>query len=110
MLMICEEYANKHNLEFSTDPIPAKSKTKCLYMCGKMANVSYPAELFLKGRALPWVETASHLGHELHQSCNMEFDAKVKRAKFIDTSVDSANTPSSESIWWPSLRYHAMGL
>ena len=88
MLMVCENYANAHNLEFSTDPVPAKSKTKCLYMCGRLSNFSYPAKLLLNGRPLPWVETATHLGHELHQNCNMDYDAKVKRAKFIDTSVD----------------------
>ena len=74
MLLVCEQYANAHNLEFSTDPIPAKSKTKCLYMCGRTTNVSYPAKLLLNGRPLPWVETATHLGHELHQNCNMAFD------------------------------------
>ena len=30
MLKICEEYAGLHNLTFSTDPNPAKCKTKCL--------------------------------------------------------------------------------
>ena len=30
----------------------------------------------------------THLGHELHQSCNMDFDAKCKRADFIDKSTD----------------------
>ena len=30
MLKICEEYAGKHNLKFSTDKNPSKCKTKCL--------------------------------------------------------------------------------
>ena len=30
MLLICEKYADKHNLKFSTDPNPLKSKTKCM--------------------------------------------------------------------------------
>ena len=37
---------------------------------------------------LPLVETASHLGHELRQMCDMEYDCKVKRAMFVDTSTD----------------------
>jgi hypothetical protein len=41
----------------------------------------------LCGRDLPWVQHATHLGHELHQMCNMEFDANVKRAQFIESSV-----------------------
>ena len=30
MLKICEKYANDHNLKFSTDSNPNKSKTKCM--------------------------------------------------------------------------------
>ena len=88
MLDVCGSYAEKHNLVFSVDPVPARSKTKCLYMCGRTRNVSYPAPLFLCGTALPWVESATHLGHELHQCCNMDFDIKVKRAQYINRSVE----------------------
>ena len=31
---------------------------------------------------------ATHLGHELHQSGSMEQDCKVKRAMFIDNSIE----------------------
>ena len=91
MMKVCEAYAEDNNLQFSTDPVPAKSKTKCIYMCGYMDPV-YPAPLQLCGRDLPWVEHATHLGHELHQLCDMEFDANIKRAKFIDTSVKIQET------------------
>ena len=30
MLKICEEYGEQNNLEFSTDPNPSKSKSKCI--------------------------------------------------------------------------------
>ena len=30
MLNTCEEFAQEHNLKFSTDPDPKKCKTKCL--------------------------------------------------------------------------------
>ena len=86
MLSVCESYAEEFNLQFSTDPLPSKSKTKCLYFCGHMDPV-YPAPLQLCGRDLPWVEHATHLGHELHQMCNMEYDTKVKRAQFVENSV-----------------------
>ena len=33
MLTICQEYGEKHNLVYSTDPNPVKSKTKCLFFC-----------------------------------------------------------------------------
>ena len=86
MLKVCENYAATHNLQFSTDPTPAKSKTKCLYMCGYLEPV-YPAPLQLCGSDLPWVEHATHLGHELHQLCSMEYDANIKKAQFIEAAV-----------------------
>ena len=71
---------------FSTDPDASKSKTKCLFMCGQRDPV-YPAPVQLYGCDLPWVVHATHLGHELHQLCDMEFDAKTKRARFINDAV-----------------------
>ena len=48
-------------------PVPALSKSKCLYVCGQM-DWTYPAPLQLGDCDLPWVEHATHLGHELHQA------------------------------------------
>ena len=43
MLQICEDYAHAHNLVFSTDPVPVRSKTKCMYFCGRQGRrVKYP--------------------------------------------------------------------
>ena len=39
MLKVCEQYAERHNLLFSADPNPSKSKSNCLYMCGYMEPV-----------------------------------------------------------------------
>ena len=89
MVRICEEFGQKNNLLFSTDPNPTKSKTKCLYMCGtKVKSPVYPAPLQLYGRDLPWVTHATHLGHELNQDCTMDMDTKMKRAAFINNSTD----------------------
>ena len=98
MLNTCNEYAAEFNLQFSTDSNPALSKTKCLYMCGHMDPV-YPVPLKLGDHDLPWVEHANHLGHHLHQMCTMEYDVKVKRAQFIETSVQIRET---FSFAWPS--------
>ena len=64
MLSICENYAGDNNLEFSTDPDPVKSKSKCIFMQGKMRKPK-PLNLKLYGVDLPWVGCATHLGHEL---------------------------------------------
>ena len=53
-----------------------------------MKTSSYPAPLQLNGRDLPFVTTASHLGHELSQACNMDYDMKIRRARYIDRTTD----------------------
>ena len=88
MLEKCESFAEQNNLTFSTDPNPSKSKTKCMYICGKVNAPVYPASLQLYGVDLPWVVHATHLGHELHQDGTMELDTKMKRAGFIESSTE----------------------
>ena len=92
MLKQCEDYADRHNIMFSTDPDPKKSKTKCIFVTGSKKKLTRPDSLILNGRELPWVTTATHLGHELHESGTMEYDAMVKRASFISSSVEVRNT------------------
>ena len=41
MLAVCEEFARENNLKFSTDPEPRKSKTKCIFMCGKLNSTLF---------------------------------------------------------------------
>ena len=88
MVAVCENYGKEHNLIFSTDPVPAKSKTKCIFFCGRTNNVQYPAPVQLDGKDLPWVQQADHLGHILHQTVTMDKDCHRARAKFIDKNVD----------------------
>ena len=91
MIQVCEIYAAEHNLVFSTDPIPAKSKTKCLLFCGKSPRPKYPDPLKLNGKDLPWVETAEHLGHTLHQDTTMDKDCLRARARYITKSLEVRN-------------------
>ena len=92
MLDTCQRFAGKHNLQFSTDPDPQKSKTKCIFVCGNAKKKQKPNNLLLDGKQLPWVESAVHLGHVLHQSGTMEQDIRTKRARFIDESVEVRET------------------
>ena len=69
-------------------PDPKKSKSKCIFVVGKRRGLRQPESLKLCGHHLPWVQSAVHLGHELHESGNMEHDAVVKRAKFVSKSVE----------------------
>lgn len=88
MLQVCELYAQNLNLVFSTDSNPKKSKSKTIFMTGKrLKNSPKPVPLQLYGKDLPIVESATHLGHELHQDASMDYDCKCKRAIFIDKST-----------------------
>ena len=88
MLTTCEKYADDHNLEFSTDDVPARSKSKCVYFCGRLNKVNYPDPLELAGRKLPWVINADHLGHTLCQTVTMDKDCHRARSKFIMRSTE----------------------
>jgi hypothetical protein len=92
MVREAEIFASSHNILFSTDPNPSRSKSKCLWFRGKSGEVNYPAPILLNGDALPWVDTATHLGHELHQQCTMEYDARCKRASFIEKTTSIRET------------------
>ena len=86
MLQACEEFGTSNNLLFSTDPDPVKSKTKCVFMCGRK-KLEKPMPLCLYGRELPWVRAATHLGNELCEDGSMDTDTRQKRAAFIDRSL-----------------------
>ena len=91
MLNICEDFAKENNLEFSTDPDPEKSKSKCIFMQGSK-KFPKPVNLQLYGVDLPWVKTAMHLGNDLSEECNMAQDMQCKRADFIQKSTEVRET------------------
>ena len=88
-LHICQEYAAKHNLSFSTDPDPKLSKSKCVFF--RQGREDTPVKVRLCGQPLPWVDTATHLGHELHYSGKQDFDCAITRAQFIGQSNEILN-------------------
>ena len=90
MLNICEKFSSTHSMIFSTDPNPAKSKTKCLYFSRK-GKGSQVKNVKLNGDILPWVESAKHVGNVLSSklsfSCyspDTKSDLLVKRAVFFE--------------------------
>ena len=92
MLQVCERSADQHNIKFSTDLDPAKSKSKAIFMVGKKTGLQKPVPLQLCGRELPWVDRADPLGHILHESGTLQLDIRAKRAAFISASVDIRDT------------------
>ena len=89
MLQICEQYAAKHNLEFSTDPDPAKSKSKCVHF--NKSQDDKPAPVKLCGRPLPWWDKVEHLGHWVNYTGTQEQDCNTARASFIGQSNEILN-------------------
>ena len=87
MLLEIENFAAASNIDFSTDPLPSKSKSKCIFVTGKKRHLERPAPLFLCGRELPYVKQADHLGNIITDQGNMEQDAATKRALFIQSAV-----------------------
>ena len=84
MLTICEDYATQHNMIFSVNEDPKKSKSKCIFF--KYGREETPERLILNGKPLPWVETIEHLGHTIHESGKQESDCSQARAKFCEKS------------------------
>ena len=75
---------------FSTDPNPAKSKTKCLFFSTSRSS-DQVEQVVLNGDLLPWVGTAKHLGNYLSSKVNYTLcstetktDLLCKRATLFD--------------------------
>ena len=82
MIDSCHNYAKKHNLNFSTDVNPQKSKTKCVAFQKKRKPVR---KLKLDNKDLPWVDSVKHLGSTITNNidCIMDQDITEKRAMYV---------------------------
>ena len=88
MLDIADKYVSDHNISFSTDPEPKKSKTKGIIFTRTALRFS-PAPLLLNGNLLPWIEEAKYLGNVLTSIPDgWSKDAKVKRAQYIERNCE----------------------
>lgn len=80
-MKIIEEYNEDHGLRFSTDPNPAKSKTKCIAWLNDKRTLP---NIILSGNQTPWVGKIRHLGNTITNNSNtMAKDMEEKRAKYI---------------------------
>ena len=83
MVNICNKFAKKNGLKFSTNPDPKCSKTKCIVFSPKPSDREGLAEIQLDGVPLPWVPEVLHLGHILECDSSMKKDIAIKRGRFI---------------------------
>ena len=63
LMTTCQNFANDNNLKFSTNNIPAKSKSKCIIFSKNAAHRLNVSPIMLDGNPLPWVTNVKHLGH-----------------------------------------------
>ena len=83
MVSTCEEYAKEHNLQFSTDANPSKSKTKCMAFTKR--KECELRNILLCSNPLPWVKRIKHLGSVVTNDLQiMADDTTQKRAEYIN--------------------------
>ena len=86
MLRVCEDFAARHNLKFSTNPDPVKCKTKTMAFLKKQRELP---NLTLCDNPLPWTRKCKHLGINIEDKVNgVEYDIKTKTAQFISKSIE----------------------
>ena len=86
MLKICEDFANSHNLKFSTHPDPIKCKTKTVAFLKKSRPLP---NLLLCGNPLPWTKKFKHLGIDIEDKINgCEHDMVIKNAKYVSKNIE----------------------
>ena len=90
MWALVEAHGASLNLVFSTSQDPKLCKSFYLFFVGPRPErkIWYPTPLVLNGVVLPWVKSADHLVHTIHQDLTMTADAAVRREKFISSSVE----------------------
>ena len=90
MVTIAENYADKHNIKFSTNPDPIKSKTKgIIFRSPHHKSTIEPEKVMLSGNCLPWVEGAKYLGNYVTDKVNgLQSDITQKRAKYIKRNCE----------------------
>ena len=78
-------------MQFSTDPTPSRSKTKCLIF-SRSRSPEIIRNVQLNGNNLPWVKSAKHLGNQLSTNLSysplspeMVTDLLGKRAAFFNS-------------------------
>ena len=81
MIDTCATYATSHNLSFSINVNPKKSKTKCIAFSKTRKNLKH---LTLNDKTLPWVDSVKHLGTTItDELADMSQDLLEKRAQYI---------------------------
>ena len=86
MVRTCEEFANSHNLKFSTDPNPLRCKAKTLFF---LKSPRVLPSVYLCGNPLPWTEKFKHLGVTIGNKIDGCYqDITIKNAQYISKNIE----------------------
>ena len=89
VMKTCEEYAKTHNLQFSNNSDPNKSKTKCLAFLKNGKRDIDLKKIILNGNELPWVDCGKHIGNNIENNLDgMQKDIRIKRATYIQKNCE----------------------
>ena len=97
MVTVCERYGREHNLVFSTDPIPARSKTKCMLFCGRM-KVQYPAPVILDGKELPCSAPVCYYGEGLSERQSQVYRQYCGHQRTVPFCSSKPGSPDGPSV------------
>jgi hypothetical protein len=94
MLQTCEQYAQTHNLKFSTHEDPRKCKMKCIAFLKRDREIG---DVQLCGVPLPWVSEGVHVGNHISNQDNcMRHDIAIKKP--ISSARTSTSIRNSTSV------------
>ena len=86
MLKICEDFAESHNLKFSTNADPIKCKTKTMAFLKRPRPLP---NLTLCGNPLPWTNRIKHLGINIENKIDgCEHDMVTKNAQYVAKNIE----------------------
>ena len=86
MLKTISDYAEEHNLRFSTNPNPKKCKTKVMAFMKKPRILP---DIYLGPAKLPWVDNCIHLGNNLKNVIDgCQEDMKIKSARYVSKNIE----------------------
>ena len=108
MVNTCDKWFKSHNMIFSTNVDPQKSKPKYIIFGKKKSDREILQKLFKNGTLLPYVGFCKHLGMNLYCDNTLDRDCDIKCSKFVGKvhSINQELYLSSSDVLLELLNIH----